>query len=139
MIKRSSLRTLFCGLAVSVLMGGTAMAYGIGYSDYYIKPLNGNSTTNVHDKVTNLKLITNSVTAISSYDRNRPISYVDFWAEDANGNDLSNSYSQNGGNTTNIMFKNGVKKGIGDQVQMTLQNHSMTDIDGRVTGSVNFR
>lgn len=132
MIKKPSLKTLFCGLAVSVLIGGTALA--TDYNGYDIYNFQANNSTPAHAKYSNDDYISNYVSSITGYIQN-----VDFWAEDAGGTELSNTYVFSVGSEANILFKSGVNKSIGDSVKMTMQNDNFAAYTGTVSGTVSFR
>lgn len=125
-----SKKWLLSGLGALTLLFMVAPAFAASYTAYVLPPLSGNNYTSAHSKKTTSNAIKNTVTALTNTDR------ANFWACDNTKKQLSTTYTQKLGSTTDIIHG---KTQIGYQIIMGMENARLQTSNAFVSGNVDFR
>ncbi|ADY54477.1 hypothetical protein Sgly_0106 [Syntrophobotulus glycolicus DSM 8271] len=134
MLKKVSSKFLLVGtLGLTMIAPTVAFADYQGYQAYALYSFQRDNYTNTHDKETNEDYIKNHVITLTDTDK------AIFWAAKPDNTKISNNYTQNQGNTTNINFKSGFNLSQNDQVKMGLKNAHLKTSNAFVTGEVDFK
>lgn len=125
------------GLAVAMMALPTipAFAESHSYIGYVLGAFKSNNYTSARPKTTSDQKITNRVTNLEG------TNMATFWACDANSSQISGDYNQRvGRNPVNIQFKTRIKKYVGNQVLLGMQNKEFNFRDRAfVAGIVDYR